>query len=245
MRRVTIVRYPWIVRSRICFLLLVPLLCAASAQAQSGRSNQAYAPAEPRKHFVTISYDWLYTHPLHFADHPLGDLLDTDVASTQFGEFEYRTRNEATFVDVVEFSNRQRGASLTVFPLGMSTGATLAVRGSIESLPVIRMTFVGPAPVSSYALTNARALDAGAGLYVADRAPGWGLGSHAFVVGGVGRITGDLGDGGRYFAEGGGGVSVGPFGVDLSVKFAWNRLTDPVEHRFLTVPITIRGSLTF
>jgi hypothetical protein len=33
--------------------------------------------------------------------------------------------------------------------------------------------------------------------------------------------------------------------VDLAVKFAWNRLSSPVEHRFLTVPITLRGTLTF
>ena len=159
--------------------------------------------------------------------------------------YDYRTRDEAILIDVVEFSRRQQGASLTVFPLGMNVGATLALRGSIEPLPVIRLTFVGPAPFSSYALTDARALDAGAGVYVADRSPGWGLGSHAFVLGGIGRITSDLGDGGRYFAEGGGGLSVGPFGVDLSIKFAWNRLSVPVEHRFLTVPITLRGTLSF
>ena len=84
-----------------------------------------------------------------------------------------------------------------------------------------------------------------AGFFVADRSAGWGLGSHAYVLGGIGRITSDLGDGGRYIAEGGGGLSVGPFGADLSVKFAWNRLDNPVEHRFLTVPITLRGTLTF
>jgi hypothetical protein len=82
-------------------------------------------------------------------------------------------------------------------------------------------------------------------LYVSDRAPGWGLGSHAFVIGGVGRITSDMGGGSRYFAEGGGGLSSGPIGVELSVKFAWNRFNDPVEHRFLTIPVALRGTLTF
>ena len=57
--------------------------------------------------------------------------------------------------------------------------------------------------------------------------------------------TSDLGDGGRYFAEGGGGLTAGPLGVELSVKFAWNRLDLPVEHRFLTVPVALRGTLTF
>ena len=83
------------------------------------------------------------------------------------------------------------------------------------------------------------------GIMMADRAPGWGLGSHAFVAGGVGRLTTELGDGSRYFAEGGGGLDVGPIGIELGVKFAWNKLTEPVEHRFLTIPITLRGTLTF
>jgi hypothetical protein len=208
------------------------------------RSAQTYAGAR-RRHFVTISYDWHYSQPLHFAEHPLSDLLATDVASAQLEAYEYRTRDGAILIDVLEFSRRQQGLSLTVYPLGMGNGATLALRGSIEAVPTVRVAFDGPAPFSSYVLTNARALDGAAGLYVADRPPGWGLGSHAYVLGGIGRITGDLGDGNRYFAEGGGGLSIGPFGADLSVKFAWNNLREPVEHRFLTIPITLRGTLTF
>jgi len=259
MRRLTVVRYPWSVRSRTCFLFTALLAMAADATAQPSarpagplnasaeRADAASRTGEtaPRKHFVTISYDWHYTQPLHFADHPLAALLGTAVASTQSEAYEYRTRDGATLVDVLEFSRRQQGVTLTLYPLGLSTGPTLALRGSIEPLPAIRLAFVGPAPLPAYALTNARALDAAAGVYVADRSAGWGLGSHAFVLGGIGRITSDLGSGGRYFAEGGGGLSSGPFGVDLSVKFAWNRLLEPVDHRFLTVPITLRGTVTF
>jgi hypothetical protein len=260
MRRLTGVRYPWSVRSRTCFLLTVLLLSAdmsaahspaAALQPSTGvragvarRSDQDASPPRTR-HFVTVSYDWHYTQPLHFGEHPLADLLGTEVASVPFEVYEYRTRDEATLIDVVNFSRRQRGATVTLYPLGMSTGSTLALRGSIEPLPAIDVLFVGPAPFGSYTLRNARALDASAGVYVADRAPGWGLGSHAFVLAGIGRITSDVGDGRRYFAEGGGGVSAGPIGVDLSVKFAWNRLAEPVEHRFLTVPITLRGTVTF
>jgi hypothetical protein len=248
------------VRSRTCFLLTVLLMPAATAAADAPvaavptsaairtdvpRRSDQDASAPRTRHFVTVSYDWHYTQPLHFGEHPLGDLLGTDVAAVPFEAYEYRTRDEATLIDVVKFSRRQHGASVTLYPLGMHTGTTLALRGSIEPLPEIELLFVGPAPFGSYTLRNARALDASAGVYVADRAPGWGLGSHAFVLGGLGRITSDLGDGRRYFAEGGGGVSVGPIGVDLSVKFAWNRLAEPLEHRFLTVPITIRGTVTF
>jgi hypothetical protein len=198
-----------------------------------------------RPHFITVSYDWHYTQPLHFAKFPLEDFLGVDVATTQAEAFEYRTRDDGTLIDVLEFSRRQQGVTVTVYPLGMNSGPTLALRGSIEPLPQIRLAFVGAAPFSSYMLKDTRAFDASAGVYVADRSPGWGLGSHAFVLGGIGRITGNPGGGRRYFAEGGGGVSSGPFGVELSVKFAWNRLAEPMEHRFLTVPITLRGTLTF
>jgi hypothetical protein len=226
---------------RVTGTAVVAVVCLAPATAY----GQAYSAKQARRHWVTISYDWLYTRPLHFADHPLEDFVGTPVAATQFEQFEYRTRDGQTLIDVLEFKRRTQGAGITVYPFGLSSGATLGVRGSREDLPVIRIAFAGRAPFDSYTLTNARAYDVGAGLYVADRAPGWGLGSHAFVLTGVGRIRSDLGDGRRYFAEGGGGLSSGPIGVELSVKFAWNRFSEPVEHRFLTVPVTLRGTLTF
>ena len=34
-------------------------------------------------------------------------------------------------------------------------------------------------------------------------------------------------------------------GCELSVKFAWNHLTDRVEHHVITVPVTLRGTLSF
>lgn len=228
------------VYSRICFLALAALCAASSVSAQTTHSG-----ARPRRHFVTVSYDSLYTQPLHFADHPLSDLLDRDVASVQAEAFDYQTRDGATSIDVVEFSRRARGAGISVYPLGMSTGPALMLRASIEQLPRVRLSFEGPAPVGVYELTDARARDFAAGLIVADRSPGWGLGSHAFVVGGIGKITSGLGDGSRYFAEGGGGLGVGPIGVELGIKFAWNTLSEPVNHKFLTIPVTLRGTLTF
>lgn len=206
---------------------------------------QTPSPAKPRRQFVTISYDWLYTQPLHFDDHPLEDLVGTEVAEAQGETYEYRTRDGSTLIDVLEFTKPTQGAGITVFPLGLSVGATLGIRASVEGLPTIRIAFDGPGSLDSYALTDARAYDFGAGVYVADRSSGWGLGSMAFVAAGFGRIRSSNGDGRRYFAEGGGGLRSGPIGVDLSVKFAWNTLSVPVDHRFLTVPITIRGSVSF
>ena len=218
---------------------IVALLVPSLSQAQT------YQVPQPRRQFVTVSLDWLYTQPLHFAEHPLEDLLGTEVASAQRQDFDYETRDGNTRITVLEFKRRSQGGGVTVFPLGLRTGTTLGIRGSFEGLPDIRLTFEGAAPFSSYVLTNARAYDVGAGIFVSDRSAGWGLGSRAFVVGGIGRISSDLGDGRRYFAEGGGGLTSGPLGIELSVKFAWNKLHDPVEHQFFTVPISIRGTVSF
>ena len=239
MRSSTLVRYSLDVGSRTCFLGLIMLCLTTSVSAQT------YAAKKPRRHFITLSYDSLYTHPLHFADHPLSDLLGKDVASTEGEPYDYRTRDDATWIDVTEFSRRARGAGISLYPLGMGAGPALMLRGSYEQLPRIQISFDGPAPFARYELNDARVLDAAVGVIVADRSPGWGLGSHAFLTGGLGRIRSSLGDGRRYFAEGGGGLGVGPVGVELGVKFAWNTLSEPVSHKFLTIPITLRGTLTF
>ena len=135
--------------------------------------------------------------------------------------------------------------SVAVYPFGLSTGATLGIRGSIEQLPDIRVRFDGASPIASYSLANAVAYDIAAGVYVADRSAGWGLGAYSFLTGGIGRVTSDERSGRRYFAEGGGGLQSGPFGFELSVKFGWNRFTEPIEHRFFTVPINMRATVSF
>jgi hypothetical protein len=208
-------------------------------------SAQTYAGQKPRRQFISVSTAWLYTQPLQFAKHPLRDLTGSDVAAAQFETYDYHTRDGAILIDVLEFTRRGRGAGVTLYPLGLSQGAALALRGSFEDLPLIRIAFSGPGAPPEYSLTGARAYDASALIYVADRSAGWGLGSHAFAGGGVGRIRSDARKGNRVFAEAGGGLSSGPIGVELSVKFVWNRLADPVDHRFLTVPITLRGTLSF
>jgi hypothetical protein len=223
------------------------LVVAAVALVTLGSTAEAqdYSAQKPRRQFVTVSLDWLNTEPLHFASHPLEDLVGREVASAQLEAYDYRTRDEEILIDVVEFRKRNRAMSIAIYPLGLSTGATLGVRGSIEQMPNIRIAFQGNGAPADYALADARAYEVGAGIYVADRSPGWGLGSQAFVIGGVGRIRSEQSEGTRMFAEGGGGLSVGPLGVQLAVKFAWNKLDDPVEHRFLTIPITLRGTFSF
>ena len=226
-------------------LIRVSLTSVCFAALTAAAAAQTYSAERPRRQFITVSYDWLNTQPLHFAEHPLEDLVGVDVASAQRQPYEYVTRDGSTAIDVLEFRRRGRGLGVTLYPLGLSAGAALGIRGSIEQLPTIRVSFDGPGSLDQYVFTDARAYDVGAGVFVADRAAGWGLGSHAFVAGGLGRIQSSLGDGRRYFAEGGGGLSSGPLGVQLSIKFAWNHLTDPVDHTFLTVPIALRGTVSF
>lgn len=226
-----------VLRGALVLLALATLAVPAAAQ--------TYSPERPRRQFFTVSIDWLNTEPLHFDSHPVEDLVGRDVATSHGEAHDYHTRDEQIFISVREFRRRNRAVSLAVYPFGLSSGTTLGIRGSIEQLPTIRIGFTGPEAPQDYALVDARAYDIGAGLFIADRSPGWGLGSQAFIVAGVGRIKADEREGSRLFAEGGGGLSVGPFGVQLAVKFAWNRLTEPVEHRFFTVPITLRGTLSF
>ena len=226
-----------LVRSALAAALL--WTTAAPAEAQSSSAPR------PRRHFVSVSVDWLHTQPLHFGEHPLADLVGREVAAAQREAYDYRTRDGEILIDVLEFSRRARGAGVTIYPLGSSTGATLALRGSYEALPRIRVAFDGPGAPAPYAFTEGKAYDVGIGIHVADRSPGWGLGSQAFVLAGGGRIRSALGDGDRVFAEGGGGLSAGPIGVELSVKFAWNRLDSPIDHRFFTVPLALRGTVTF
>lgn len=221
-------------------LVLILLACStAPAAAQNSAADT------PRRQFITVSVDWMHTEPLHFASHPLEDLLGREVASAQRETYDYRTRDEQILIDVLEFRKRNRGVSVAIYPLGLSTGVTLGIRGSIEEMPTIRIGFAGAGAPPEYVLTDARAYDLGAGLYVADRSAGWGLGSQAFVIGGVGRIRRGNRDGQRLFAEGGGGLTVGPLGIQLALKFAWNTMDDPVEHKFLTIPVTLRGTLSF
>ena len=217
------------------------MLCAGSSLA----SAQTYEVSKPRKHFITFSYDWIYTEPLHFAEHPLSDLLGREVGAVQREAYEYRTRDEATLIDVIEFSRRQIGLGASIFPLGMSTGPTLMLRGNIVPLPRIQIEFHGPAPFPRYALLDGRAFDGAIGLMMADRSPGWGLGSHAFVAGASASsrpTSATAAASSQKVAAGSMSVrsasSSGSSSRGTSCRIRWST-------RFLTIPITIRGTLTF
>jgi hypothetical protein len=225
----------------VSVVCLVAALAASEAQAQP----QTYNPPKARRHFVSLTFDKQFIQPYGFGKHPLEDLLGQPVDEVHLETFQYRTRDGKTTVNVLEYGKRATAIGATVYPFGSSVGATLAVRGSIETIPDVRVAFNGPAPSPTYELTNGRATDLAIGIDMSDRAPGWGLGAHAFILGGIGRIQTDQLDGNRYFGEGGGGVTSGPFGIDVAVKFTVNRFSTPVTQRIYMVPVSVRGTLTF
>jgi hypothetical protein len=220
-------------------------LVAALAGSDETLQSQTYRAPKARRHFISLSFDKQFVQPYGFGKHPLPDLLGQPVDEVFLESFHYRTRDQKTLVTVVEYGKRATAVGATVYPFGSSVGATLAVRGSIETIPTIRLAFTGPAPSPTYELTNGRATDLGIGIDMSDRSPGWGIGAHAFIMGGIGKIKTDQLDGTRYFGEGGGGVTSGPFGVDISVKFTVNRFSTPVPHRIYMVPVSVRGTLSF
>jgi len=221
------------------------LLVAAALATATPALAQTYEPAKARRHFISFSYGTQFIQPIGFATHPLEELLGQEVNEVHLESFQYRTEDGQTLVNVLEYEKRGTDLGLTVYPLGSRVGATLAIRGSIETLPDIEVSFTGPAPFPAYALTGGRAYDVGVGIDVSDRSPGFGLGAHAFIIGGIGRAETDQLDGRRYFLEGGGGVMSGPFGVDVSFKYAINRFTTPVTHSVHMIPISVRGTLSF
>jgi len=216
--------------------------------AGSGAAPQQSAPyrdAKARRHFISVSYERQYVQPHGFGKHPLAELLGQPVDEVHLETFQYRSRDQRTLVNVLEYGTRASAVGATIYPFGSSVGATLAIRGSIETLPDIRVAFSGPAPASEYVLTGGRATDVGVGIDMSDRAPGWGIGAHAFVLGGIGRVHTEQMDGRRYFVEGGGGVTSGPLGVDVAFKYSINRFTTPVVHSVHMIPISVRGTVTF
>lgn len=226
-------------------LLGATLLVASSAEV-SAQSSRQFKP-KARKQYFAVSTDWLNMMPLHLKEAPFEQLVGRELGTSQRKDWDYESRGDGglTQVDVLEYKRRSRGFGVAVYPFGSSSGPSLMLKGSFENLPSFSARFDGPSNVSSYELVDAKAYDAGVGVIVADRSPGWGLGSHAYVIGGVGRLDSAHGSGGRVFGEGGGGLSLGPIGVEISMKFAYNKLKSPVEHSFYTVPVTVRATVGF
>lgn len=231
---------------KISVCLLGAAVLFASVSDAAAQSFRQFKP-KARKQWFSVSTDWLNMMPLHLKEAPFEQLAGRELGTSQRKDWDYESRGDGglTQVDVLEYKRRSRGFGVSVYPFGSSVGPALMLKGSMENLPSFRARFDGPSNVQSYELVNAKAWDVGAGVIVADRSPGWGLGSHAFIIGGVGRLDSGYGSGSRVFGEGGGGLSIGPVGVEISMKFARNKLTKPIDHSFYTVPVTVRATFGF
>ncbi len=221
------------------------LCLAASLASPAATQARSYHPQKARRHFITVYAERQFVQGTGFEKHPLEELLGQEVNEVHLESFQYRTKDNQTLITVDEFGRRATAVGATVYPLGSSEGPTLAIRGSLETIPAVRVSFSGPAPLQTYQLTGGRALDVGAGIDMADRSPGWGLGTHAYVIGGVGRALTDQTTGRRYFIEGGGGVIFGALGFDVAFKYVSNSFTAPVDHSVRAIPVSVRLTLGF
>jgi hypothetical protein len=220
-------------------------LCLAASLAAPAQQARPYQPQKARRHFITIYAERQFVQGTGFEKHPLEELLGQEVNEVHLQSYQYRTKDNQTLITVDDFGRRATAVGATVYPFGSSNGPTLAIRGSLETIPDVRVSFAGPAPSPTYTLTGGRALDVGAGIDVSDRSAGWGLGTHAYLVGGVGRAITDQMNGRRYFVEGGGGVTFGALGLDVAFKYVSNNFTVPVDHSVRAIPISLRATLGF
>src|SRR5205823_1778885 len=115
--------------------------------------GQTYQAPKARRHFISITIDKQAVQPYSFGKHPLADLLGQPVDEVFLESFQYRSHDQKTLVNVIEFGSPATAIGATVYPFGSSVGATLALRGSIETIPPIRVAFTGPAPAPTYELT--------------------------------------------------------------------------------------------
>src|SRR5262249_2324528 len=120
---------------------IAALAVAGATAAPPAPQPQAYQAKKARRHFVSLTYDWQFVHANGFASHPLEQLLGRPVSEVHLQPYQYETRDGLTKVRVLEFGRRASGLGATIYPFGSSDGATLAIRGSIESIPDIRLAF--------------------------------------------------------------------------------------------------------
>jgi len=220
-------------------------LCLAASLAAQASQARPYQPQKARRHFITIYAERQFVQGTGFEKHPLEELLGQEVNEVHLQSYQYRTKDNQTLITVDDFGRRATAVGATIYPFGSSNGPTLAIRGSLESIPDVRVSFAGPAPSPTYQMTGGRALDVGVGLDMSDRSAGWGLGTHAYVIGGIGRAITDQTNGKRYFVEGGGGVTFGALGLDIAFKYVSNNFTVPVDHSVRAIPISVRATLGF
>ena len=93
-------------------------------------------------------------------------------------------------------------------------------------------------------MTDGTAKDFSVGVIVSV-ASAVGVWEHISSSSGIRQTERGTRSGDRYLGEAGAGLNVGPLGFQVAVKIAYNKLSDPRAHSFYTVPISLRGTLSF
>lgn len=199
-----------------------------------------------QRQFVTLTIDWRSTQPINFKKYPLEQLVKVPLEwNYELGG--YHSNDQSISITDAKLDGRKLGIGAMVYPFGLKKeGTTLAIRGNYEALPNIGFLIKSPEGQEWYHLKNAQAYDLGIGAISAGgNSDGWGLGSYAFIVIGVGYINEPRGNGSSYFAEAGGRIAAGPLGVEMFFGVRNNKLPNPRPHSFFTVPIGLRAAVTF
>ena len=209
-------------------------LVAALRRAGRRRAGRRRTSApKARRHFISVSFETQFVQPYGFAKHPLEELLGqpVDEVHLEIVPVPHRAIRQ-TLVNVLEYGKRATGDRRDGLSVRLERRARRSpIRGSIETMPD------DPGRASpdrrrrpTYELTNGRATDLGVGIDMSDRVARLGPRRarlhHRAASAGFRPISSTAR---RYFVEGGGGVTSGPFGVDVSVKFTVNRFTTPVH----------------
>ena len=84
---------------------------APALSAAEGLQPQTYQAPKARRHFISISFDRQFVQPYSFAKHPLEELLGQPVDEVFLQSFEYRTRDQQTLVNVVEYGRSRSKAN--------------------------------------------------------------------------------------------------------------------------------------
>ena len=183
-----------------------------------------------------VSYDWLYTQPLHFAEHPVEDLVGQRggggaVRGLRLPDPRRHDPHRRARVQAARPRGRRHGVSVRP-ERRRDAGAPRQRRGSAGHPHRLRRR---------RRAADVRA-DRRAGVRRVGARSSWPIdrpaGASEAMPSSAGASAGSRAtrtDGDRIFAEGGGGLNSGPIGVELSIKFAWNHLDragrSPLHHR--------------
>lgn len=221
-------------------VLVLMLMASTSIYAQEKKKADQNAGQQ----FITFYIDRSTVSPLHFKDFPLQQLAGTEL-HWDYINGGYHSGDGSVSATGTKFRRPNNGFGITVYPFGLRSGTTLAVRGSYSTLPLIKFALTDPAGQEQYIFNNGRAYDLGIGVVSGELSPGWGLGARSFILIGKGIIKEDRGRGERYFVEAGSGLNSGPLGMEIYFGISQNRLSVSRPHHFYTVPIGLRATVSF